>query len=126
MTDRHLIISNSTELVRVAPERIVYLEADGNYTTLILTDGEKRVLTLNLGTLQSLIEAQLRDEACWFVRIGKSLIINRNYIYVINVANQQLTMSDTGFREKYKLRASQEALRELKKMLELTLKKRLI
>ncbi|MDR1746670.1 MAG: LytTR family transcriptional regulator DNA-binding domain-containing protein [Tannerella sp.] len=123
MTDRHLIISNNTELVRVAPERIVYLEADGNYTTLILTDGEKRVLTFNLGTFQSLIEAQLGNEACWFVRIGKSLIINRNYIYVINVANQQLTMSDTGFREKYKLRASQEALRELKKMLELTLKK---
>jgi DNA-binding LytR/AlgR family response regulator len=122
MTDKHLIISNSTELVRVAPERIVYLEADGNYTTMTLTDGEQRVLTLNLGALQSLIEEQLRDEADLFVRIGKSLIVNRKYIYVINVANQQLTMSDMGFREKYKLRASQEALRMLKTMLELTLK----
>jgi len=122
MTDNHLIISNSTELVRVAPERIVYIEADGNYTTLTLTDGEQRVLTLNLGALQLLIEAQLRDEATWFVRIGKSLIVNRKYIYVINVANQHLIMSDTGFREKYKLKASQEALKKLKKMLELTLK----
>jgi DNA-binding LytR/AlgR family response regulator len=123
MTGKYIIISNNTELVRVAPERIVYVEADGNYTTLTLTDGDQQLLTLNLGALQALIEEQLQDEAEWFVRIGKSLIVNRNYIYMIHVAKQQLTMSDTGFREKYKLRASQDALRELKKMLELTLNK---
>ena len=88
-----LIISNSVELVRVAAERVVFMMSDGNYTTLTLTGGEEHVFSLNLGTMQRLIETQLGGEAQQFIRVGKSLIINRNYIYSINLFKQHLILS---------------------------------
>ena len=41
-----LIFSTSVELVRVNPEHLVFISSDGNYSTLVLSDGESRVLTL--------------------------------------------------------------------------------
>ena len=35
MSNKVLIISNANELVRVRPERIVYVESDGNYSTMM-------------------------------------------------------------------------------------------
>jgi DNA-binding LytR/AlgR family response regulator len=119
----HLIISNSIELIRVAADRIVYLLSDGNYTTLILTGGEEHIFTLNLGAMQRLIETQLDDEAQQFIRVGKSLIINRNYIYCIHIFKQQLILSDKLFVKKFELSASREALKQLKTIIEETLKK---
>ena len=119
----YLIISNSTELVRVTSERIVFILSDGNYTTLTLTGGEEHIFTLNLGAMQRLIETQFGDEAQQFIRVGKSLIINRNYIYSIHLFKQQLILSDKWFVKKFELSASREALKQLKVMIEETLKK---
>ena len=46
---KHLIISTSLDLVRIAPESIVYIASDGNYSTLVQTDGEVRMLSFQLG-----------------------------------------------------------------------------
>ena len=46
---RQLIIPTSIDLVRIAPERIVYVSSDGNYSTLVQADGEMRILTFQLG-----------------------------------------------------------------------------
>jgi DNA-binding LytR/AlgR family response regulator len=119
----YLIFSNSTELVRVSADRVVFILSDGNYSTLTMTGGEQHLFTLNLGTVQSLIEEQLDKEAQQFIRVGKSLIINRNYLYYINVFKQQLTLSDKMFLKKFELSASREALKQLKMMVEETLKK---
>ena len=40
-----LIFSTSVELVRVNPEHLVFISSDGNYSTLVLSDGESRGLT---------------------------------------------------------------------------------
>lgn len=40
-----LIISNTNELVRVKPERVVYVESDGNYSAMVLrVKGNKSLL----------------------------------------------------------------------------------
>ncbi len=31
-----IVISNTNELVRVKPERVVYVESDGDYSTMVL------------------------------------------------------------------------------------------
>ena len=73
MNSRVIIISNANELVRVKPERVVYIESDGNYSKMVLHDKTEHVFTMNLAHCQQLIEEQLGKEAETFIRIGKQL-----------------------------------------------------
>ena len=115
---QYLVISNNNELVRVTPDRIVYIYSEGNYSTLVLTGNKKHFFSIKLGGIQKLLETQLKDEAQQFIRIGKSLIINYNYIYLINIGKQQLILSDRQFQQSYELTASREALKQLKTVIE--------
>jgi DNA-binding LytR/AlgR family response regulator len=118
-----LIISNTTELVRVKPERVVYIESDGNYSTMVLHDKTEHVFSMNLAHCQQLIEKQLGKQAEMFIRIGKQLIINREYICKVNVNKQILIMSDIVLNHAFTLSASKEALKQLKLYLESTIGK---
>jgi DNA-binding LytR/AlgR family response regulator len=118
VSNKVLIISNANELVRVKPERIVYVESDGNYSTLVLHDKTKHVFTMNLAHFQQMIEEQLGKEAMTFIRIGKQLIVNRAYIFKINPNKQQLIMSDMDVNIAFDLQASKEALKQLKALME--------
>ena len=75
---KQLIISTSIDLVRIAPDKIVYIASDGNYSTLVQTDNEVRMLSYQLGQIEKMISTQLGNEGNIFIRIGKSLIINRS------------------------------------------------
>ena len=113
----HLIISTSTELVRIPPERIVYISSDGNYSMLIQADGETRMVSYQLGQIEKMIASQLDRDADVFVRIGKSLIINRHYIYYIDVTKQKLILSDVRSFS-HTLSPPKEALKQLKELIE--------
>lgn len=115
---RQIIISSTNELVRVLPQRIVYISSDGNYSTMVLHDKTEQLFTFNLSHFQKIIEMQLKEDARTFIRIGKSLIINKEYIYKINMGRQQLVLSDMALNESFMLSASKEALRQLKILLE--------
>ena len=78
---KQLIISTSNDLVRIAPDRIVYISSDGNYSTLVQADGEMRMLSFQLGQIEKMITSQLGSDGNSIIRIGKSFIINRSYIY---------------------------------------------
>ncbi len=119
MSNKVLIISGVNELVRIKPERVVYVESDGNYSTMVLHDKTEQVFTMNLAHCQQLMEEQLGKEAMTFIRLGKQLIINRAYIFKINVNKQQLIMSNTEVNNAFTLQASKEALKQLKTLIEL-------
>ena len=114
---RQLIISTSIDLVRIAPERIVYIASDGNYSTLVQTDNEVRMLSYQLGQIEKMIATQLGSDGSIFIRIGKSLIINSSYIYYINIPKQKLVLSDV-VSFNHTVTASKEALKQLKELLE--------
>lgn len=114
---KYIVISTTVDLVRIAPESVVYISSDGNYSTLIQTDGLSRILTVQLGQLEALIAKQLGTDGNVFIRIGKSLIINRNYIYYINIPRQQLVLSDAR-TVSHRVTASKDALRQLKELVE--------
>lgn len=114
---KQLIISTSTELVRIAPDCIVYFVSDGNYSTIVQTDGEVRMVSYQLGQIEKMISYQLGSEGNIFIRIGKSLIINRSYIYYINVPKQKLILSDVKAFN-HTVTASKEALKQLKELLD--------
>ncbi|MBR1808186.1 MAG: LytTR family transcriptional regulator DNA-binding domain-containing protein [Paludibacteraceae bacterium] len=113
----HLVISTATELVRVAVRQILYVKSDGNYSTLYMTGGEMRMLSFQLGQIEKMIADQIPDAGGTFVRIGRGLIINLNYIYLINLAKQQLVLADM-HQGLHTLSASREALASLKKLIE--------
>ena len=118
MSNKVLVISNANELVRIKPERIVYVVSDGNYSTMVLHDKTEQVFTMNLAHCQQLMEEQLGKDAMTFIRIGKQLIVNRAYIFKINPNKQQLIMSDMDVNIAFDLQASKEALKQLKALLE--------
>lgn len=123
---KYLIVINNNELVRVSAERVAYISSDGNYTTMVLVDGEEHLFSFNLSAFEKLIEQQLGTYAQLFIRLGKSLIINANYIYYVNVSKQQIVLSETSFLHKFTLSASKESLKALKTVLEGSMKSRRI
>ena len=55
----------------------------------------------------------------FFIRVGKSLIVKKKYIYVINISTQELLLSGSRLSVEFKIRASKDALKELKDQIEL-------
>lgn len=114
---KQLVISTSIDMLRISPDKIVYILADGNYSTLVQSDNDKFVLSYQLGQIEKLMSTQLGGDGNIFIRIGKSLIINRSYIYYINIPRQKIVLSDTSSFS-HSLTASKEALKQLKELLE--------
>ncbi len=113
---KELIFSNSgTELLKVRPEDIVYIEADGNYCHMYLRGGFDQQLWFNRQRFISIISRQLRDEKPTFIVVGRSYIINLAYIFRINPVQSELILFDSSKPEQISLHASQEALNKLKK-----------
>ena len=113
----NLIFSTSTELLRISRDAMVFICADGNYSSLHTADGCEYVLTLQLGQIEKRIAETADVDDHRFIRIGKSLIINRKFLTLINPTRQKLMLSDCRtFR--HELSASREALKSLKELIE--------
>lgn len=111
-----LKISTSTELVRVATNEIVYVRADGNYSDLMLTNGKKRKMTFQLHFFDEVFQL-LRNNV--FVRVGRSLIVNKRYIHVVNLTGQMLVFGgQTITGEIAPVQVSRDSLKKLKELLE--------
>lgn len=115
--NRRLVFSSSTEIVRVPPETVVFVSADGNYSAVTMADGGRFVLTMQLGQIERLLSEMLEVTDNRFIRIGKSLIVNRDFIVFINPQRQRMVLSDCRtFR--HEVSASKEALKALKELIE--------
>ena len=76
-------------LVRVAVDEIVYIKADGNYSDLVLINGQCRKMTFQLHYFED--EIKKLQNADMFIRLGRSLIINLNYVQMIDLIDQTIT-----------------------------------
>ncbi|MFT3902170.1 MAG: LytTR family DNA-binding domain-containing protein [Niabella sp.] len=68
-------------------EDIVYAEASGNYTHIVLADKQKHLITRKLKELQDVLEEQ------HFLRIHRQYIINLNMVKTFNRNENLLTLS---------------------------------
>ena len=115
--NRRLIFTTTSELIRIPADSVVYITADGNYSVITLADGETFVLTLQLGQIERRIAEMLDPDDHRFIRIGKSLIVNKDFIAFIHPVRQKMILSDCrSFR--HEVTASKEALKALKDLLE--------
>ena len=122
-----LTLSTSIELVRVATDEIVCVRADGNYSDLVLANGKSRKMTFQLHVFDGVFR-QLQNNT--FIRVGRSLIVNKRYIHVINLTEQQLILLGGDMKEQIvfygqarfdqprDISLSRDALKELKEILE--------
>lgn len=109
----HLTISNTIGLYRFPIDSIVYIAAEGNYSRFKMADNDEQVLVCQLGQLEEIMREQLNKEDNRFLRVGRSLIINLDYVYVINPSKSQLILSN-GCGVRYPITASKDALTALK------------
>lgn len=115
--NKRLLFATATELVCLPADALVYVVADGNYSSLKMADGSEYILTMQLGFIERHLAQYLDKDDSRFIRIGKSLIINRDYITFINHSRQRLVLSDCrNFR--HELSASREALKALREFVE--------
>lgn len=119
METRLLFFNSRDELLRIGVEKIVYFEADGNYTDIIMVNKLRAAVCMNLGEMEEALAAQLGEDTKQFMRIGRRFIINMNYIYQINVLKQQLILSDYDHFA-FQVNISKEALKKMKDLILLT------
>ena len=119
MMERRLSFSTASELLQVPAGAVVYVKADGNYSSIITADGARHMLTLQVGQIERRIASMAEAGDSRFIRIGKSLIVNSDFISFINVPRQKLVLSDCRTFS-HELSASREALRSLKEVLDRT------
>lgn len=113
MDTEYLYINSRDELLRIDISKIVYFEANGNYTTIVLTNKLKSMANMSLVQTEKALEDRLKNKASQFARLGKRFIINLNYVYDINVAKQTLMLTNySSFA--FQVPISKEALKKLK------------
>lgn len=119
MEKTYIFFNSRDELQRIDVSKIVYFEADGNYTDIIMVNKLRASVCMNLGEMEKAVAAQIGDVAKIFMRIGKRFIINMQYVYSINVLKQQLVLSDYDHFA-FQVSISKEALRKMKELMLVT------
>ncbi len=111
-----LYFNTRDELLRLDIAKIVYFEADGNYTVIVTANQMKATLGISLIQMEKELAKQLGYRANRFCRIGKRYIVNLNYVCRIQTGLQRLVLSDS-HSFAYQLSVSKEALKKLKDMM---------
>ncbi|MDO4211828.1 MAG: LytTR family DNA-binding domain-containing protein [Bacteroidales bacterium] len=111
----YLKIPTSNELLRVRLSDIVCIEADGNYSKLTFASGWSHTLTLQLHRFAETFKAAGITD---FVRVGRSLIVNQQFVSMINLTERRLVLQGGAMAQVLRLTASRDALAELKQIME--------
>ena len=113
----HIVISKGAELLRIPADKLMYVQADGNYSIIVTKDGKQKTVTIQLGVIMDTLFNTLDENSQQFLRIGRTLIINMDYLFCINTQKKKLVISDCeGFYKE--LEASKEVLVKLKEHVE--------
>lgn len=115
MTQQRVYFNSRDKLIRLDIQKIVYFEGDGNYTYIVTANRQKICLTINLTHTEEALALQLGEIAKQFMRIGKRLIVNMNYIYQVDIQKQTLMLSDCD-RFLFQMSVSKEALKTVKEL----------
>ena len=119
--ERCIIIDKGTTFHSIAISHLVYAQASGNYTDYKMRDRKNDfTLTMQLGEMEDIIDKT--RGVTNFARVGRSLIVNLDYVRSIDLSKDKFVLSDNlHFREE--LGASHIALTSLKAAVEDRVKK---
>ena len=103
-------IINTNELPRVRPEDVVCLRAEGNYTYMTLCTGKEYKFTRQIGEFAKVFEQMDINP---FIRVGRSLIVNKRYVFQINLTDQHIILAGNGLNRELVVTARRDPLCEL-------------
>jgi DNA-binding LytR/AlgR family response regulator len=83
----------------------------------MLNAGIQFTFAINIGRIEEMLRNQVLDYKSMLMRVGKSYIINKNYILQINLPKQKLLLLTPGGKPR-ELIVSKEPLKILKDLLE--------
>jgi two-component system, LytTR family, response regulator len=86
--DNRIRINTRSGYLLFKPDDILYAKADGNYSEIYTTDGNKEVVCLNLTKFESLLNSQE------FQRINRSLLINEKYLRKVDRKTKVMTLQN--------------------------------
>ena len=112
----YIFFNSRDELQRIDVSKIVYFEADGNYTDIVMVNKLRAAVCMNLGEMEKVLASQLGETSKTFMRIGKRFIINMQYVYQINVLKQHLILSDYDHFA-FQVIISKDALKKMKELM---------
>ena len=110
-----LKITTNSEIIRIPTDEIIFIKGDGNYSDIFLANGKKENVISQLHDLMDKLTALNYSP---FYRVGKSLIINRDYIFKVNLGLQRIILSNSRLEKDILIKASKDALKNLKEKLE--------
>lgn len=82
------------ELLKVDLNSVICFVAKGNYTLIVSVNGLTSMVLMSLENMYKFITPKFELAPCQFVKMGRSIIVNLNYVYRINTLNMELTLSD--------------------------------
>lgn len=109
-----LKIKNKSEVLYLRLDNILYIQADGNYSNIYFADGGVlNTLTYQRAEISRMMEEQLPDDIKkHFVLVGRSYMVNIDYVLRIQPSKQQLTfrVNRFGTTKKITIKATAKAL----------------
>ena len=114
---KHLLLFNTRDqLLRLDISRVVYFEADGNYTHVVAMNKLKSTIGATLARTETALAQQLGEQSRRFMRVGKRFIVNLDFVYSVDLAHQRLVMSDMATFA-FQLPVSKDALRRMRELI---------
>lgn len=117
-----LIIKNKSEVLYLQLNDILYIQADGNYCNINLADGGViNTLTYQRAEIARMLEEQLPNDVIGrFALLGRSYLINTDYVLRIQPSKQLLTfrVNKYGTIKKISIKATANALQQLEILME--------
>ena len=111
-----LYFNTTDDMIKVKLAHVPYFEADSNYCHVMFINGAKATLLTSLVSMEGLLANRFKDDVPMFIRIGKKYIVNRQYIFQINVLRQKLVMTDYESPVVLEISISKDALKNLKQL----------
>lgn len=117
-----LTVKNKSEVLYLRMDNVLYIQADGNYCNIFLADGGViNTLTYQRAEMARLMEEQLPQEVLKrFVLLGRSYMVNTDYVLRIQPGRQLLTfrVNRFGTAKKVAIKATAKALIMLEEEME--------
>ena len=123
MQMENLTIKNKSEVLYLRLSNILYIQADGNYCDIYLADGGVlNTLTYQRAEIAKMMDEQIpEDIRKRFVLVGKSYMVNTDYVLRIQPSKQLLTfmVNQFGTTRKVSIKVTTKALTKLAEEMEM-------
>ena len=117
-----LTIKNKSEILYLNLDSILYIQADGNYSDIYFADGSvMNTLSYQRAEIARMMDEQLsKEDIKRFALLGRSYLINTDYVLRIQPSRQLLTfrVNKFGTTRKIRIKATAKALQELENFMD--------